>query len=58
MRFPSNDLKSQNPDHIFFQSLKRTHWDAILALEKPTNTLKLERDEIIEQVSQTKHPSN
>ena len=40
-----------------FQSLKRTHWDAILALEKPTNTLKLERDEIIEQVRQTKRPT-
>ena len=38
------------PSPPIFQSPKRKQWDAILALEKPTNTLKLERDEIIEQV--------
>lgn len=35
------------------QSPKRKHWDAILALEKPTNTLRLERDQIIEQIAQS-----
>ena len=35
---------------LLFQTSKRSHWDALLALKKPTDTLKLERGEIIEQV--------
>ena len=33
------------------QPPRRTRWEAILALQKPNDALKLHRDEILEQVS-------